>query len=344
HVRRALRSSQQEGTMSELSRSAAYIQHAVGALPAALRQASAVPLPRLAQPARRVLSTGIGLSEAPARLLASQLADRGVCARFCVTSQVAEHGRPDDLLVVFSQGLSPNAQLALGDAPNVGTRWLVTSVEPGSATSAQAEFLASCLARGVHPIVIPPPAEAGALVRMVGPTVAALLALRLAASLGADEELTRRLHEVPDRYRALPLELALDDSALGLIAVGMHPEWVHAHRWKLLETLLRDDPPIWEALQFAHGPLQAYYERRLTLLVFEAGGRSPLVERIQATLQPGRHRLVRISSALPPPLAFFEHAATLDTLLLHAVQASGRDLFDWPARDADGPLYDLGNL
>ena len=329
--------------MSDLSRSAAYIQHAIRTLPAALSQASGVALPRLAQPLRRVISTGIGLSEAPARMLASLLADRGVCARFCVTSQVAEQGRADDLLIVFSQGLSPNARLALGDTPSVGTRWLVTSVEPGSATPAQAEFLAGCLARGVRPIVAPPPAEGGALVRLVGPSVAALIAMRLAASISADTDLTEQLREASGCYRALPVEAALDDGALALIAIGMHPEWVHAHRWKLLETLLREDPPIWEALQFAHGPLQTYYERRLTLLAFEAAGRSPLAERIERTLRPDRHRLVRISSALPPPLAFFEHAATLDALLLSAVQASGRDLFDWPARDADGPLYELGS-
>lgn len=330
--------------MSELSRSAAFLQNAIRALPAALQKASAVSLPELAQPVRRVISTGIGLSEGPARLLAILLVDRGVCARFCVTSQVAEQLRPDDLLVVFSQGLSPNARLALGPTTSAATRWLVTSVAPGSATPAQAEFLAGCLAQGVRALVVPSVDEGGALVRPCGPTIAALIAQRLAASISADNALARRLDEAPACYRALPLSAELDDAVIGLVAVGMHPEWVHAHRWKLLETLLRDDPPIWEALQFAHGPLQTYYDRRLTLLAFEAGGRSTLVERIERTLHPDRHRLLRISSALPAPLAFFEHTATLDALLLRAVQASGRDLFDWPARDADGPLYDLERL
>jgi len=70
---------------------------------------------------------------------------------------------------------------------------------------------------------------------------------------------------------------------------------------------------------------------------------SALVERLERTLHPTRHRLVRVSSRLPPALAFFEHSATLDALLLEAVQARGRDLFEWPARDGDGPLYELGN-
>jgi hypothetical protein len=134
----------------------------------------------------------------------------------------------------------------------------------------------------------------------------------------------------------------LDDAPIALVSVGMQPEWVQAHRWKLLETLLRGDPPVWEALQFAHGPLQSCYEQRLQLLVFEAGGASPLVGCLARTLHPGRHRLLRLSSTLPAPLAFFEHAATLDALLLTAVADTGRDLFEWPARDGDGPLYDLG--
>jgi hypothetical protein len=169
-----------------------------------------------------------------------------------------------------------------------------------------------------------------------------LTAMRLAASISADAALAQQLARAPECYRALPRQGRLDDAALALVAVGMQPEWVHPQRWKVLETLLGEDPPVWEALQFAHGPLQAFYERRLTLLVFEARGPSPLVECLERTLHPARHRLLRIGSSLPPALAFFEHSATLDALLLEAVQERQHDLFQWPARDGDGPLYNLG--
>jgi creatinine amidohydrolase len=337
--------------MNAASRSVVYMQEAIAALPAALARALEVPLPELAAPVKRVLTTGIGLSEAPARILAALLVDAGVCARFCVTSRVAHESRAEDLLVVFSQGLSPNARLALGDGSAARQRWLVTSIEPERDDCADAAYLRGCVQRGVVPIVLPVGVEIGPLVRFKGPLLGAALAMRLGAALGHDAPLGRSLSRIPECYRILPLEpasveLPLDDAPLALVSVGMQPEWVHAHRWKLLETLLRGDPPVWEALQFAHGPLQSCYEQHLTLLLFEAGRSatepSPLPERLVRTLHPARHRVLRLSSALPAPLAFFEHAATLDALLLRAVERSGRDLFEWPARGGDGPLYDLG--
>lgn len=316
------------------------MRDAIEQLPAALAATLNVPLPQLDFTPRRVVTTGIGMSEWPARLLANLLVEAGLCARFSVTSRVVEESQPTDLLISFSQGLSPNARLALADGVPVRARWLVTSV--GFDPTAECAYLETCIARGVTPIIVPPARETGPLVRLVGPTVAALAALRLAASLTRDQRLAHELTRAPACYRALSLDAALGDDPFVLIAAGMQPEWLHAQRWKLLETLLCADPPVWEALQFAHGPLQATYERRTTLLLCEAGGPSPLTERLLCTLHPERQRVLRLCSQLPPPLAFFEHTATFDALLLQTVQHSARDLFDWPARDDDGPLYDLG--
>jgi hypothetical protein len=336
--------------MNEVTASVRFVRDAIEALPGALSATLSVPLPQLDFVPRRVVTTGIGMSEWPARLLASQLVQAGMCARFSVTSRVAEESQPTDLLISFSQGLSPNARLALGTGVAARARWLVTSIVREHAAPEQWAALEACVARGVTPIVVPPVLESGPLVRLVGPSVAALVALRLAASLTADEPLARQLASAPSCYRALPMleqgglaaEARLGEGPFVLIAAGMQPEWLHAQRWKLLETLLCEDPPVWEALQFAHGPLQATYERRVTLLAFEAGGPSALIERLTRTLHPERQRVLRLCSQLPAPLAFFEHTATLDAMLCAVVEASGRDLFDWPARDNDGPLYDLG--
>jgi hypothetical protein len=95
-------------------------------------------------------------------------------------------------------------------------------------------------------------------------------------------------------------------------------------------------------LQFAHGPLQTFYGQRLTLLVLEAGSGSPLLGRLARTLDAERHRILHLPSTRADELAFFEHAAAIDGLLLATLEAAPRDLFDWPARDGDGPLYGLG--
>ena len=142
--------------MSAVTPSVRFVRDAIDALPSALSAALSVPLPPLDFAPRRVVTTGIGMSEWPARLLASLLVERGVCARFSVTSRVAEESQPSDLLISFSQGLSPNARLALSERVAARARWLVTSITREHADPEQWRSLEACLSRGVTPIVVPP--------------------------------------------------------------------------------------------------------------------------------------------------------------------------------------------
>ena len=196
--------------------------------------------------------------------------------------------------------------------------------------------------RGFIPIVVPPSVEHGTLVRLIGPTVATLAALRVAALLLADAPLRERIRDAPNAYRCGVSHAPLGEQALAIVTVGVSSESANAHRWKLLEALLSCDPPVWDVLQFAHGPLQAFHERRLTLLVLERGHGSPLVARLEATLNPELHRVIHVASEHDDELAFFEHAAAIDGLLLASLEARPRDLFDWPARHGDAPLYGVG--
>src|SRR5690242_21804287 len=90
--------------------------------PAMLRDAAAaaVAAPALGLAGiRRVVTTGVGGSAGHARVLAYLLAEHVGCdARFRPLGAFAEpvpRDSCDDLLVVVSQGLSPNARLALAD-------------------------------------------------------------------------------------------------------------------------------------------------------------------------------------------------------------------------------------
>jgi hypothetical protein len=322
--------------MNDLSSSLAYVRDAMAALPNALSEALAAPLPRLDAAPACVVTTGIGGSEGPARWLAELLATRGVSAHFRpLSSFVDETPRACDLLISFSQGLSPNARLVLGPSERFRTRWLVTSLGAGD------ERLAPFSERGFVPIVIPPRRESGTLVRLLGPTVATLTSLRLAAQLTGDAELTARIPQASSAYltRSTPKALA---GALAIVTVGVDAAAAHGHRWKLLEALREGDPPVWDILQFAHGPLQSFYGRPLTLLVLERGAGSPLLPRLESIVDQNHHRIVHIPSAHDSELAFFEHAAALDGAILATLEHSPRDMFDWPARGADGPLYGFG--
>jgi creatinine amidohydrolase len=329
-----------EGEAKTLS----YVRGAIEAVPSALARALECPLPRLTRAPRSVVTSGVGASEGAARILAAQLQEAGLVARFVPVSQFSARAPVADLLVVFSQGLSPNARLALGKEHAFGARWLVTSVSARASAERDAkaaQHIHTLAARGVTPIVVPPADEPQALARFTGPTVAALTALRLAALLAGDRALAMRLADAPGAYAA-PRAQAQLEAPLALVTAGALAESAYAQRWKLLEALLGDDPPVWDVLQFAHGPLQASFGKRLTLVVLEGLGQGALVERLARAIEGTPHRLMRLCATLPAPLSFFQHTAQLDALVLAQLEAAPRDLFDWPGRHGDAPLYGFG--
>lgn len=319
--------------------SRARLRTSIGSVPEGLASVLEVPVPTLPARPRSVVTTGIGASEGPARILAYVLASAGVAARFCEASRFALDAPSGELLVVFSQGLSPNARLALGDAGSFAHRWLVTSV----GNDATNQPLDRAIANGVVPIVIPPREERGTLVRIVGPTLAAAMALRIASAWTDSDVLRDRCAELPSAYRALEPSIGPLSGNVALVVAGTPVELAFAHRWKLLEGLLVPDPPVWDVLQVAHGPLQSFHRGAITLLVLEDPRAGHLVDRLAATLDAERHRLIRLQSTRSGELAFFEYAASLDASLEASLAATPRDLFEWPARGRDEPLYGLGS-
>jgi len=312
------------------------------ALPEALRGALACDVP---EPVGRVVATGVGLSEGPARFLVAIANERGCPALYLPLSELAAPRLrvEGDTLFVFSQGLSPNARFALAHLGAFRKSVLVTSVAPdASAPPNSPAWTAACArARGAELVVLPPREEPELLVRVLGPaiaTLAAALAFRLPG-----------LEAVPDAYaRALaapPATIVRGGAVqpIALVASGRYAEGCHGLRCKLLEGLLVPEPPIWDLLQIPHGPLQSFYERVQTLLVLERAEphERPLLDRLAALLVPERHALVRLPSTLPGMLAWFEHDALLNALVVAAVRELGRDLTRWPAQGRDGALYDL---
>ena len=327
--------------MNDCASSLSHLEERLASIPRALDEAVRVPLPRAASP-KTVVVTGIGASEGPARLLAQTLAEGGIAARFVPLASF--HVRPvtADLLVCFSQNLSPNARLAFGERHAFAQRWLVTSVGLVEGASPREPVLEALVRRGVSPVIVPPAREDGMLVRVTGPAVAALVALRIAAALGAEGARELDFTQASAAYACPRRPTALLTQDFALVAAGVSVESLHGHRWKLLETLLRGDPSVWDALQIAHGPLQGFYEREMRLLAFATEDASPLLDRLERTLDPSRHVLERIVGKRRDALVYFEHLCALDACVLATLRASPRDLFHWPGEGIDAPLYDLG--
>ena len=289
--------------------------------------------------------TGVGGSSAPARLLVATFESLGCPARFVPLSAFAEgtaRPRPREALCVFSQGLSPNALLALGCAFSFHDAFLFTSV--GACDPALASFVEG----GGHVLTLPPEHESPTLLRIAGPPIAmlaaALFAHEIAGSPIAEAELARlepALVASSERARlavaslpsfALDAPVAFVTSGSGLpLAAGAPIKW--------LEGLGVAEPPVWDVLEIAHGPFHAFYTSRCLLVAL--GPRSPLVARLASMLVPDRHALLELPTRLGPSLAPLEVQVAINELFLAAFSRSPRDLFEWPSKGLDAALYGI---
>jgi creatinine amidohydrolase len=257
-----------------------------------------------------------------------------------------------ETLVVFSQGLSPNARLALERAPSFARAILFTSVQ-GGAAGAHDDAARAARERferaGGHAIVLPPEREDGTLVRVLGPS-AAMLAAALwsgAASTADLAPLEDALASAPER--ALAASADVDDAALArrvaFVTAGGYGEHCHAARNAWLESLCVAEPPSWDVLQIAHGPFQEFWQEELLLVALERenAAERELFDRLAQMLAPERHALVRLRSSLAPGVSALDHVAQTHELLCRALRARPRDLSAWPGRGRDGALYDVGS-
>lgn len=314
------------------------------AAPAALERSLECPWPSLdlGRP-RRLVATGVGSSEAHARFLAAVVDERSALpARFQPLGALILPPRParEDLLVVFSQGLSPHARLVLASAEEWHRVVLATAVRDEA-------LLGPLRAGGVQIVPFEGGEERGTLLRVLGPLAAYGAAIRLAGLIGAPlplvlERLRPALASAERAGSAVP-EAALD-APLVLVASGSHLELVRALTTKVLEGLLVPAPAVWELLHVAHGPFQQAFPGAHTFLALtraDAPDEPALLARLAAMLEPARHRLIRLPATLPGPLAVLEHELATTVLILRGIARRRLDQSRWPGRGRDAPLYGL---
>ncbi len=311
---------------------------------------------------RRFLVTGLGSSAAHARFLVQLMAgELALPARFVPTGAflaAPPAGAAGDALVVVSQGLSPNARFALVDPRRWRQVVLLTAVPPDVASAERRALLAELEDAGGLVLRFPGADEYGTLVRLLGPMTGYACALRLARALArAQGAPLPALAVDPDRVgeRIAGAPAALEQALRGIpaaalaaplafLASGDYAELAFNLRLKWMEGLLRPLPPVWELLELAHGPLQQAFPGPATFAALARAGaprEAELLARIEAALVPGRHHLLRLSSALPAPFAIFEHEALLNELVLRQLGEERLDNARWPGGGAEAPLYEL---
>lgn len=311
----------------------------IDALADALEETLRAPLPRLddLSPATRWVTTGIGGSEGPARVMAAALRASGERhARFAPLSQFACDPRSlrGDVLVVCSQGLSPNARIALQHKGFAHTLAI---------TAATADALRAAGGGSARVAPHPPREEPGLLARVLGPAAATLTALRIVDALtgGAPPEgLVRAV-----RAASLAPAAALDPRRpVALLCCDAGLELAHGLRWKWLEATRAGDASVFDALGFAHGPLQLCDERgaQVALLTRDDPRERALWDRVRAVLAGTSIEVRTLPATLPGAWAFFEHDARWNATLRATLEGcSEPDLLRWRTQGRDGDLYDL---
>lgn len=312
--------------------------------PDVVRDALARPLPTGLAPwsETSVVLTGIGASGAVARTVESLLRhELGLRVSAQPLSEFVH--RDVDLqgqtLVLLSQGLSPNATLALHRVERFQNALLVTSLP------ANDPRLTTLREVGGRVWSLPPDDERDLLVRVMGPLAQVAGLLRLAWA-GTGRTPPAALHTVPDAMSAaldrgftLARSWSPGHTTPPLLATGWYANSLEVLRWTWMEAWWCDAPPAWDVLEVAHGPWQAHARREGPWLALTRADDVPgLWPRFEKML-PATQSLVRIDATLPAPLCFFEHAAFLQGLLAGVLERSDVDLTAWPGHGTDAPLY-----
>lgn len=321
-----------------------------------------IEAPAWLRPGARVVLTGAGLAEGAARLTAAALREVAhIDARFVpLTTFPGQHLPQADALVIFSQGLSPNAWLAMERAASYPHRLLVTSLTDGQGCCPERlAKLADWRTSGGDTLVVPPHAEGVLLLRVLGPAASGfagvLLAQDAARRAGLPGLDDAALFDVPTRVAARVHTPAIEDALAArlltdpilMISCGLVEDALHGLRWKLLEGLWRPAPEVFDVLQFVHGPLQVFHPRPAVFLELTCTPgcvvEHALSARLGSMLDPARHARLALPAQGSGLLATFEHDAQLNTLLCAALATTDRDLTRWPMHGQDGALYAVGS-
>lgn len=244
--------------------------------------------------------TGAGLSEAPARLLAeSWAAERGP-ARFVAPSEfVGDLHGPVGALFVVSQGMSPNARLAVRWGLGHRVSVQVLTGAPDRATELGASTLAV-------------PAEPEAGVRLLAPAIQTMAVFRL---LG--RTLDAHPHPLPPPPDDPPPVALVGGGDLALTAALRTLAWTALEGW-------RRSLGVYDGLGVGHGPLQALGRKTGAVWAF---GRGEVWMEALARAAPEPLTVHRLQVDPDPVRAW-----------LQAFEAGWRGLASltpWPARPVD---------
>ena len=318
------------------------------------REPLVFPLPGKA--VKRWVVTGAGCSEAHARFAVDLLTRHaGLEAAYWPLSDFLERQPgPGTGLVVFSQGLSPNACLALRRVRSFARGLLISAVDPHNlprrslARSDTETVLADWVEAGGQVCSLPVEPEDRLWLRVVGPLAGYLAAIQWVASLAPEgwpdcpAVLLDRVFEMaPAQVGSLDLErfrdgcMILASAPLCGYAQNLALKWVDGMRTRL--------PQVVDYLAFPHGPYQSLLNHPLPVIILhgKSAAEQSLLHRARTMLGGNTPYTWVLQSRLPDPWRMVEYEVVLNYLVLRAAGAWAVDLRHHTGRGDEGALYFL---
>jgi len=306
----------------------------------------------------RFIITGTGSSEAHARYLATLLnfhTDRA--ASYLPLSGFTDghrDGFTGKTLVVFSQGVSPNAQIALRRRHDFSHTVLFTASSPAAALAAgkkdRAALLQSFLDKGNELVEFPLAEEYTTLIRFVGPMAGYLACLQFTAQLAgcrfrvppATELLPLLDTKAPaDLVSAMKRTASRFAQGFNLVTAAPISDFAQNLACKFMEGVFWPCPPISDFLQFAHGPFQQMTAHPHPTLILQGGSpvEAELVGRSLAMLRNVGLDAFVLRVDASPILSIFGFEAALNHLTYELMTHLGIDQVNWPGKGRDDLLY-----
>lgn len=306
----------------------------------------------------RFIVTGTGSSEAHARYLATLLnlhTDRAAAylplSGFVDSPPANFAGKT---LIVFSQGVSPNAQIALQRRADFAHAILFSATTPQAAEQAgkpdRAQLLRDLQSDGGELVEFPLAEEYTTLIRFVGPMAGYLSALQFAGQFResrvplpdvqslapllqakAPQELRDAMCNLPSAFTA----------GFNLITAAPISDYSQNLACKFMEGLFWACPGISDFLQFAHGPFQQMTAHPKPAIVLQGDGRGELemVQRSVAMLRGVGASAYVLKVDAPPLLSIFGFEAALNDAVFTTMRHLRVDQVNWPGKGRDDLLY-----
>ncbi len=316
------------------------------------------PLKPATLAAQRFIITGTGSSEAHARYLVMLLnLYTGRAASYLPLSGFVE-SPPDAFtgktLVVFSQGVSPNAQIALRCRGQFAHTVLFSATNPETARAAgkpdRAALLQSILDEGGELIEFPLAEEYTTLIRFVGPLAGYLACLQFAAQFaccryrtpGADDILPLLAAPAPANLLDAMIRLpSAFSQGFNLLTAAPISDFAQNLACKFMEGLFWPCPPISDFLQFAHGPFQQMTAHPHPVVILQGGSaaEAELVGRSVTMLREVGLSAFVVRVDAPPLTSIFGFEAALNALVFAVMRHQRIDQVNWPGKGRDDLLY-----